>query len=501
MESRTKKSKINIFYGILSKIVTLLLEFISRFVFIKYLGAELLGVNGVFTNVIQCLSLAELGMNNVVMFSYYEPLANNNTRKLSALNAFYKKVYNTIAVSVTMIGLCIIPLLKYIINTDYAIPHLYLIYLLFLIDTVVSYLCVYKVTILNADQNGYISSQYDIIFNSLRTICQMASLFLLKNFLIYLAIKIIFSALSNILKAKKVDKDYEFTQTTECLSTNEKSTIFNTIKSGFIYKISAVLMNSTDNMLISSIVGTIWVGLLSNYVTLCTSVTSFVVIIFNNLTASIGNLVATESKEKRLQIFEVMSMMSNWIAFVCFICTLILCNDFIRLWLGGKYVLEQSIVLPKVMMLYVSCVMQPIFSYREALGLYVKTKYVMLLSAILNIVLSIIMGIVWGTAGILIASLISVGVTYFWYEPTVLYKDYFNDTVNKYFRRIMTNIVICFITTVILGKVSILFSANGWITLVIKGFLLFVIVNVECFFIYGRTDEFKFLLSKIRREK
>ena len=109
------------------------------------------------------------------------------------------------------------------------------------------------------------------------------------------------------------------------------------------------------------------------------------------------------------------------------------------------------------------------------------------------------MGIVWGTAGILIASLISVGVTYFWYEPTVLYKDYFNDTVNKYFRRIMTNIVICFITTVILGKVSILFSANGWITLVIKGFLLFVIVNVECFFIYGRTDEFKFLLSKIRR--
>lgn len=146
MESRTKKSKINIFYGILSKIVTLLLEFISRFVFIKYLGAELLGVNGVFTNVIQCLSLAELGMNNVVMFSYYEPLANNNTRKLSALNAFYKKVYNTIAVSVTMIGLCIIPLLKYIINTDYAIPHLYLIYLLFLIDTVVSYLCVYKVT-------------------------------------------------------------------------------------------------------------------------------------------------------------------------------------------------------------------------------------------------------------------------------------------------------------------------------------------------------------------
>ena len=137
---------------------------------------------------------------------------------------------------------------------------------------------------------------------------------------------------------------------------------FNTIKSGFIYKISAVLMNSTDNMLISSIVGTIWVGLLSNYVTLCTSVASFVVIIFNNLTASIGNLVATESKEKRLQIFEVMSMMSNWIAFVCFICTLILCNDFIRLWLGGKYVLEQSIVLPKVMMLYVSCVMQPIFS-------------------------------------------------------------------------------------------------------------------------------------------
>ncbi len=433
MKNRTKQSTINIIYGLISKILMMFLEFISRYFFIRYLGSELLGVNGVFTNIIQCLSLAELGMNNVVMFSYYKPLAEHDTRKLCALNSFYSKVYNRIAIAVFVIGLLLIPFLKYIINTDIEIPNIVLIYLLFLLDTVVSYLCIYKITVLNADQNAYIATKYDIVLNTIRAISQILSLIIFKSFIIYLSIKIFFSIFGNFLKAKKTNTEYSFTKVSETLSRDEKKTIFETIKAGFIYKLSAVLLNSTDNVLISNIVGTIWVGLLSNYITICTAVTSFVTIVYNNLTASVGNLVTTENRKKKLEIFNVMSMASNWIAVVCFSCTLILCDDFISLWLGTEYVIDFSIVLPKVMMLYVSCVMQPIFSYREALGLYTKTKYIMLLSAIINIVLSIAMGKVWGVTGILAASLIAVGTTYFWYEPLVLFRDCFDAPVIPYY--------------------------------------------------------------------
>lgn len=498
MANRTEKSKINVIYGLICRIVLMALEFISRYFFIKYLGSELLGVNGVFTNVIQCLSLAELGMNNVVMFSYYKPLAEHDGRKLSALNTFYHRIYNGIALAVAIVGLAIIPFLKYVINTDVEIPNLVFIYLLFLSDTVVSYLCIYKITVLEADQNAYIITKYDIVLNTIRTLTQIVSLIIFRNFLVYLSIKIFYSVLGNILKARTVNKKYSFAKIDESLSIDEKKTIFETIKSGFIYKLSAVLLNSTDNVLISSLVGTIWVGLLSNYVTICTAVASFVTIVYTNLTASVGNLVTTESKKKKLEIFNVMSMASNWIAIVCFTCTLVLCDEFISLWLGKTYIMDFSIVLPKVMMLYVSCVMQPLFSYREALGLYTKTKYIMLLSAIINIILSIVFGKVWGTAGILIASLIAVGATYFWYEPCVLFKDCFESAPTSYFLRIMLNMIVCGATTVGLQFVVGIIPVYGWGGLFLKGILVFIIANFICFVVYSNSKEFKYVYRKVR---
>lgn len=497
MRNRTEKSAINIAYGFISKILMMFLEFISRYYFIKFLGSELLGVNGVFTNVIQCLSLAELGMNNVVMFSYYKPLAEHDIRKLSALNSFYHKVYNGIAAVVSLVGLCLIPFLKYIINTEVEIPNIVSIYLLFLTDTVVSYLCIYKITVLNADQNSYIATRYDIVLNFIRTISQIISLILFKNFIIYLSIKILYSVIGNFLKARRADTEYSFIRTNETLSPDEKKTIFETIKSGFIYKLSAVLLNSTDNVLISSIVGTTWVGLLSNYITICTAVSSFVTIVYSNLTASVGNLVTTEKAEKKLEIFNVMSLAANWIAFVCFSCTFILCDDFVSLWLGTSYVLDLSIVLPKILMLYVSCVMQPIFSYREALGLYTKTKYVMLLSAIINIILSIVMGKAWGVAGILVASLVAVGSTYFWYEPLVLFRDYFEAPIAPYYKRVFFNILLCSFSTVVLKKLNSVLLFSGWSGLILKGAIIFVIVNIECLVVYGRTVEFNAVTKKI----
>lgn len=501
MKNRLKQSKKNIAYGLSFKIVIMLLEFISRYYFIQYLGIELLGVNGVFTNIIQFLSIAELGMNNVVMYSYYKPLAEHDETKLASLNSFYRKIYNGIALSVACIGLFFIPFLGYIIKTDYEIPYITLVYLLFLADTVISYVCVYKVAILIADQNAYIGTRYDIILSIIRTVIQILSLILYKNYVLYLCIKILFSILGNFLKVKKVEKEYLFTNRKGILPNKDRKEILHTVKSGFIYKLSAIFLNCTDNILISIIVGTVWVGALSNYVTLCTAVASFVFIIYNNMTASVGNLVATEGKEKRFEVFNIMSVTSNWIALVCFTCMLILCDDFLSIWLGSSFVMDFSVVLPKVMMLYISCVMQPIFSYREALGLYTKTKYVMLLAVIINIVLSVILGIYFGISGILIASLIAVLVTYFWYEPLILHRDCFGVAVKSYYKRIIFNIMLCGIISAILKFFCDCWVVTGWFDFLLKGITVFVITNIVGVIVYCKTKEFEYITKKLFRKK
>lgn len=498
MKSRTQKVSINVLYGISNRIILMMLEFVARYFFVKHLGSELLGINGVFTNIIQCLSLAELGMNNVVMFSYYKPLAEDDDKRLSALNTFYHKIYSGIAACILIIGICLIPFLGLIINTSYEIPHLKIIYMFYLADTVISYFCIYKVTILSADQNGYIATRYEIVTNIVRTILQILSLMIFQDLLLYLAIKTISGVLCNALKARQASRLYKFTTVKSKLEKKDKEDIILTIRSGFIYKLSAVLLNSTDNILISSIVGTVWVGLLSNYITICTAVSSFVTITFNSMTASVGNLVTTEQKEKKLHIFNVMTIAANWTAMVCFICTFVLCDEFVTLWLGQEQVMKMSIVLPKVMMLYVSCVMQPIFSYREALGSYVKTKYVMLLSAGVNFILSVILGIICGTSGILIASLIAVFSTYFWYEPKVLFRDHFRVPVSSYYKMMIKNMALCALSTGVIYWISSLFVADGWGKWIFKAAIIFSVVNLECYILYRKKKEFKTILDKIK---
>ncbi|MGG7058125.1 lipopolysaccharide biosynthesis protein [Clostridium tertium] len=495
--NRTDSAKTNIMFGLLSKILTMIMEFISRTIFIRFLGTELLGVNGVFTNIIQVLSLAELGMNNVVMYSFYKPMAENNRYRVAALIRFYRKIYNSIAIAVAIIGLAIIPFLDKLINSKINIPNITLIYLLFLSDTVFSYLYVYKITLLRSDQKNYIVTKYEISMTTIRNILQIVSMIIFKNFIIYLAIKVIMSILTNFIMAKRAENDYRFINQKADLSNPDKNDIINVVKSGFIYKIATVFLNSTDNILISIMVGTIWVGYLSNYVTLITSLSAFIFIIFNNITASVGNLVVMENENKRLEIFNVMLFVGSWIAIVFTSCMWILCDDFITLWLGREYLMEKGVVISKIIMLYISCILNPIFSYREALGLYQKTKYAMVLAGIINIGLSILLGKYWGITGILVASIIAILVTYFWYEPFVLYRDYFGRSSNEYFRKLISNFVIGFVGLCGLQFISKYISATNWITWLIKAALMFILINLYCYLSYRNRWEFKFLKNKI----
>lgn len=426
--SRKSKAKRNIFFGYLNKLVLTVLEFISRAFFIKILGENLLGVNGVFANVIQLLSLAELGMNNVVGYSFYKPLAENDENRISLLIKFYKKIYNIIALIVLAIGLVLFPFIEKIINTDMQISHINIIYLFFLADTVFSYLFVYKTILLNADQKGYINSSYTIVSNTVRIVLQIVALIVFRNIYIYLGIKVIVNVLCNFLLSKKTEKEFPYIKNNNAvlfIQKEEKSALSKIIKSGFVYKLSALLLNSTDNILISMILGTVWVGYISNYDTIYAGLGSFYIILFSSLTPSIGNLVETETAEKKFGVFNSMSFVSSWLGIVFSVCFFVLSKEFVTLWIGKKFVLDTSTVFCKSLIVFISCSMQPVFSFREALGLYRKTKYVMLLAACLNIGLSIWLGYKFGLKGILCATVISTITTYYWYEPYLLYRNCF----------------------------------------------------------------------------
>ena len=196
-ESRTKKSLRNILFSLGNQIVTILLGFVNRSVFIWTLGVGYLGISGLFSDILTMLSLADLGFGVALTYSMYKPLAEHDYDRLAALTGLYRRVYRIIALAVTVIGLALVPFLKYLINLRHPIPYITLYYLMFLANTVASYLVVYKTSILTADQKDYLLKKYQSLFSIGQVVCTTTLLWLTHNYFIYLLIQVIFTYTQN----------------------------------------------------------------------------------------------------------------------------------------------------------------------------------------------------------------------------------------------------------------------------------------------------------------
>ena len=125
-----------------------------------------------------------------------------------------------------------------------------------------------------------------------------------------------------------------------------------------------------------------------------------------------------------------------------------------------------------------------------------RSKYAMILAAVLNLILSIFMGMLWGVAGILIASLIAILSTYFWYEPCVLYKENFHEKVGSYFFKAGRTAILFVFVTVVLYIIGDLIQMSGWMGWIVEATVLFMVANLICFVIYYRNKDFQLLVQK-----
>lgn len=496
-DSRTRNASKNAVSALANKICILLLTFIGRRFFIQYIGVEYLGINGLFSNILTLLSMADLGLGTAMNVSLYKPIAENDTKKLAALLNYYRHLYYMIAIAVTVIGLGLIPFLPYIVNLNSDIPYLHLYYVVFVLKNTFSYLFVYKQSIVTADQKSYLVNRIDIYVNVLRVITQILSVIILKNYFIYILIELVAVIVHNLAISYIADRHYSFLKEKEVLSKDEKKIFFNDMYSAFLYKIAGSILGGTDNILISMIVGTIAVGLYSNYYTITNNLETFIMLLFTSLTASVGNLVATSTSEKRYFTYRTMQMVGNWLGAFVTICLLYLTQDFIILWLNEDMLLDSYVLVAIVINMYYTICMRPVWTFREGTGMYRQIRYIMFATAIVNIALSIVMGKIWGVGGILIATSIAKFVTCYWYEPMLLYRNFFDIKPLKFYLDYLENVMltigcglICYIPIRLINGVSIF----RWLG---KAAICFVIVNAVYLIRYCKTAEFVNIKQKI----
>lgn len=439
-ESRTKKASRNIVIGIFSRLVTMLLAFITRTLFIQALGVEYNGVNGLYSNILAVLALSELGVGNVLNYALYSALQSNDTEKVKSLVCYFRKIYLGIAFAVSAIGVILIPFLQFIINSSLPHGELIIYYGLYLINSVVSYFVVYKTTVIVADQNNYISSVCDIITTIIMYIAQCMYLLLFKDFFGYLLIQVLCTILRNVLLNSITNKKYPYLKCLNNERTNlqkkEKDLIIDNIKSTFLYKIAAVILNNTDNILISIIVGTIYVGYYSNYYMVVNYITTFVSIFITGIMASLGNLNAENNKKASYEMFNILCLIFTFLGTAAMCCLINGFQPFIKIWIGQENVMDFSWVIVIALNQFLTMVMNPIWMFRETLGIFRQVRFILLITAGLNIVFSIVLGNIFGVPGILAATFLAKLVSQYWYEPMILFKKFHEPVLRFYFSQL-----------------------------------------------------------------
>lgn len=494
--SRKLNSIFNIISGFANKILSILLSFVVRTVFIWCLSSEYLGVNGLYTSILTMLSLAELGFGTAMVFSMYKPLAENDHEKLCQLLKLYKIVYRIIGTFILVVGLLLIPFLDFLIKDAPDIEGLVFYYILFLLNTVVSYwFFAYKNSLLQADQRAFIVTNANTGFNILKAILQIIILLLFHNFTLYLIIQIFCTIGQNIWLSIKVNKIYPWINNKNIskLPNQETKKIFKDVKALMLSKVSHVILNGTDNIIISSFVSFKWIGILSNFTLIVDSVTSILTQITTAITASLGNYFANNDKESGYSIFLKVEFLNFWLYGFSTISLMILLNPFISLWIGEQYTLDTFSVIALSINFFVAGFMNTLWTFRSTLGIFVQGQYRSLIVAVLNVVLSIGLSYIWGVAGVLIATSISRALVNLWYDPLLLHHVGFNKPIKpfiiKYCLRVCLFVILVIIYMYLSNRFIFVDGVNV-VNFIIMCILIVVGVNGAFFVVFRNTSEF-----------
>ena len=306
MKSRTDNSIKNLKFAMIGQGTGILISLISRIFFVKILSSEYLGLSGLFTNILTILSLTELGFLTAMSYQLYKPIAENDCEKIKTLMHFYKKVYLSIAFVIMVLGLLTLPFYQYLMNEVPNIPNLGLIYYLFVLSTATTYMFSHKRLLIISDQKRYIATLYRYSFYFILNVLQIIILVLTKNYILFLLIQIVMNLLENILLNIKANKMYPYLQekNIQKMKKTDYKEIVTNVKAMFFHKFGGVILNSTDNIVISKVISLTAVGLYSNYVLIITALKNVVTQIFSSVIASIGNLQVAGTKEHMTSIFK-----------------------------------------------------------------------------------------------------------------------------------------------------------------------------------------------------
>ena len=488
------------------QLLTMLLHFITRTVFIATLGKSYLGINGLFSNILQMLSLAEFGVGSAILYKLYDPIAKEDHHRIAVLMKFYKNAYRVIGVAVAVIGVLLIPFLRFLVGKDYdKLAELninaVLIFCLYLFKTVSSYLFfAYRSSIIKANQKEYLVNIIHYVFMVGAAIVQIICLYVFKDFFVYVIISIVQVIGQNIACAILSDRMYPYIKekATDSLSKEEVKTIFKDCGALFIYKLNGVVLKATDNIVISVFLGLDKVGEYSNYYILYTSINTLFAKVYNSVAHSLGNLHTSGNRKYEYKIFESVMLVTAILGGTAGVGIFVCADELVLSWIGSDWLIAQPFSLLMGLELFTLAFRIALSKYRTTMGLFQQAKYRPLFGMIINLAVSIVLAKFWGICGVLVGTIVADWTTLMWFDPIIVHKYGFEGVVpvSRYFLKLLKNFMI-------IGCVGALdfficthfLTGYGWFSVIVHAIICAITVPAALILINYKTEEGQYTMK------
>ncbi|MBQ8508779.1 MAG: hypothetical protein IJ493_02620 [Clostridia bacterium] len=499
-KSRGENSVKNSLFAIVGQAVSLIFGFVTRIWFVRELGEAYLGVNGVFYSVLSLLSLTELGMGSAITFALYRPIADGDEKRIGEIMNLYACAYRIVAGLVMLLGLALLPFLGWITREVPQVEHMTLIYLLFLVNSAATYLFSYKRALITASQQDWRNTINTCAFSILQNVVQLLLIITTRSFVLYLAAQLVCTLASNLAISHSAGKMFPYLRTVKGLPDRETTgSILQNVKAMFVNRFGSIAVTGTDNLLIASI-DVILVGVYSNYLMVLQTIQTILTKVVEAVTASVGNLIASETGEKRLDVYRDITFAVAWLYGFSAIALDTMSTRFITLAFGENMELVQAAVHIMCVNFYLNGIRQPNLMYINAAGLFRPIRWKGFVEAAVNLGVSALF--LWsgmGLFGVLLGTTVSHIATSLWWEPWCVQRHCLGRGAAAGFAR--QNLICALVLALTWWGTYALCAMlpGGWLGFFGAAAVTAILPNAVFTAVYHRSEPFAFFVGILKR--
>ncbi len=490
-KDRAYIAKVSSIISLITKMISFLLSFETRRLFLSTLGAEYLGLNQTLSQVLNALAVSELGIQAVIIYLLYKPVARDDIKEIEEIVSVYRNLYRIIGGFILGGSIIISPFLGALItNVGISNKTILVSWGIMALTSASTYFLSYNSAIIYAALKQYIYMLGDGIIRCVFGLINLWALFYFKNYYIYLLIASFSTIISGIMLYIMRKKMYPWLTYIK----PSRETFFRVARSvkDLIWgRICGYIFNSTDSIIISAFISTPIVAFLGNYSTIFWSVYLVFTSIIEPVQALVGNYLVDAESKNTLVFLKRYDYIVFWGGTALFVPTAVLASDFVSLFYGDEYVISWVIVALLLADFFVITMQTPVGMLLDAGGKFKEQKVMHVVSAMINIVFSLIGVKAIGLAGVLLGTV--VGRIFLWicrahlsYSTIII-----GESEKRYWLSQLKKIVIFLcIIALIMGGIYVMNTNASLIIFAIKGVMCEVVIFAINIILYRKKDEY-----------